>query len=459
MKRTLQTIQPLTDALIVVGGGGFTAQPFEWMTWLQDVDVGVFGEAVMTIGDVVEHCHDKDFKDVRGLMWREHDGKLRMNRERSLIADMDKLPLPKFELAPLDIYFRNSSMLSSEESMTAKRRLDYAASIGCSLSCNFCFDLGLTGFKIIGEEVHFPRSHPADVPRITRMRSPEVCVRDWQLMRRKYGCDFILFLDENLMTINAVSQGHDWIERIADLCVEEGLQPDCVKKGVPHDPETCSGLHFGGTSHASLVTQRSLAAMRRMGMGFLVYGYESWDDRMLKYLRKGATLKTNVHSLIMTVRAGIRPIPNNITGMEPEDFESIRRMMVAWEVLGIVAAPFLLTPYPGSDIYFRNREKILADYGGDLELFIKTLNDATEPVVSISKNFTLEEILIYRFHMVRHDREAIDQFENCWRKKRGLPPRSQDEQARDWMRFRAEVEKYVEQAESSIEELQTVSVK
>jgi anaerobic magnesium-protoporphyrin IX monomethyl ester cyclase len=446
IKRSLKIIRPLIDALIVIGGGGFTAQPYEWMTWLSEADAGIFGEAVQTIGDLMAHCHDMDFRDVPGMMWRDSQGKLVMNRERHMIPDMDVLPLPKYDLAPLDIYFKNSSMLVSEEAMTAKRRLDYVASIGCSLSCNFCFDLGLTGFKIVDQEVHFPRSHPTEVSRLNRWRSPERCVKDWKFMRDEYGCDFINLLDENLMTMNAVSPSRNWIEQISELCIKEGLQPQCVKDHEPHDPEKCQGLHFGGTSHASFVTPSALRAMRQMGFTYLDYGYESWDDRLLKYVRKGATLKTNVRSVIMTMRHAIRPIPNNIVGMEPEDFESIRRMMVAWEVLGIVVSPFLFTPYPGSDIYYRNRDRILKDYGGELELFVSTLNDATEPVVSISTNFTLQDILIYRFHMVRQDKDAIDQFENAWRRRHGLPPRSKEEQRVDWERFRAEVQERAEEA-------------
>jgi len=446
IKRTLRLIRPLTDSLIVLGGGGFTAQPFEWMTWLPEVDVGIHGEAVQTIGDVITHSQDLDFRNVPGLMWRDTSGNLVMNQERKMMTNIDDLPLPKFDLAPLDIYFKNSSVLLSEEAMTAKRRLDYAASIGCSLSCNFCFDLGLTGLRMVGTEAQFPRSHPRDVPRLNRWRSPEICVKDWKSMRDRYGCDFISLLDENLMTMNAVYETHDWIERISELCVREGLQPRCVREGVPHNPEICHGLHFGGTSHASLVTPRALRAMKQMGFTYLDYGYEHWDDRMLKYVRKGATVKTNVRSLIMTMRHGIRPIPNNITGMEPEDFESIRRMMVAWEVLGIVVMPFLFTPYPGSDIWYRNKEKILQEYGDNMELFVDTLNDATEPVVSISKNFSLQDILIYRFHMVRGDKDAIDQFENVWRKRHGQPTRSKTEQTADWERFRTEVQSYADEA-------------
>ena len=794
IKHALKLMRPLTDATIILGGGGFTAQPYEWMRWLPEADIGVFGEAVQTVCTLMEAQHGGYPlpAGVNGIFYREN-GKIRRTVERPMIADMDKLPLPKYDLAPLDIYFKNSSILLSEESMTANRRLDYAASMGCSLSCRFCFGLGLDGFAYRGEEVIFPRSHPELVPRLNRWRSPELCVKDWKYMRDKYGCDFIALLDENLMTMNAVRpvrEGETWIEEISRRCIESGLQPSCIREGKSHDATCEGGVHFGGTcvtsdsiiytprgpvrmdtltigdavlswqpdkgstesrvlkvwsngikptfrvstnyrnivctanhpfcvirtngkrgdarrvtqpswvradklrsddyiltlttpidgfvsvgesmarlagyvigdgwltvyghtwqlclsrgdgvtsedyiqraaslfnanisrshskalricskracekmiglgvdqphntaimphwvyaaalheklafidglldadgtidteniwqielaseqlviglkilcdmtglhtgriihrerkikvpstgkvvdakswsmtinrnrnvsprgrrafmqhaidayglvaekflaiskvgvaevfdceiekthcfaangmvvhnSHASLVTPRALKAMKAMGFSYLDYGYEAWDDRILKWVRKGASVKTNVRSLIMTMRYGIRPVPNNITGFEPEDFESIRRMMVAWEVLGIVVMPFLFTPYPGADIWYRNKEKILAEYGGDMELFIKTLNDATEPVVSISENFTLQDILVYRFHMVKQDKDAIDQFENAWRKKRGLPPRSREEQQADWVKFRAEVQRYANEAKA-----------
>ncbi len=453
IKRTLQLIRPLTDAPIVLGGGVLTSLPYEIMTWLKDyVDVGVLGEALVTIGEVMEHAYDVNFKDVEGTCYWDKNGKFVMNKERRMLPNVDIIPLPKYDLAPLDIYFKNSSILLSEAAAWATHRLDYCGSWGCSLSCRYCFDLGLTGMKWDTEmqQMVFPRSHPTTVPRTNRWRSPETIVRDWQYLHEKYGVDFIAMLDENLSTLDAVipkQDGLSWLEQISKLCVESGLQPDCVRQGVPHSLDKCkSGIHWGGTAHASLIRPRALRAMYLSGCTYLDFGYEQWDDRMLKEIRKGSTLKTNVRSIIMSMRHGVRPVPNNITALENEDFESIRRMMVAWEVLGIVVFPFLYTPYCGADIYYRNKEKILEAYGGDLELFVKTLNDATEPVVSISKNFTLEDILVYRFHMVRGDKEAIDQFENAWRKRHGLPPRSKEEQQADWGRFKADVQKLADEA-------------
>ena len=106
--------------------------------------------------------------------------------------------------------------------------------------------------------------------------------------RERFGVDFIGFLDENLMTMHQFS-GKKWLTDIARLWIEEGLQPQCVRDGVPHEPEKCSGIHWGGTSHATLCSPEVLRAIKQAGCSHLVYGYESFSARVMKTIGKGAT--------------------------------------------------------------------------------------------------------------------------------------------------------------------------
>ena len=76
--------------------------------------------------------------------------------------------------------------------------------------------------------------------------------------------------------------------------------------------------------------------MGEHGCSHLVYGYEHFDDRILKPIGKGSTRKTNIRSFFWTLEAGIRPIPNQIIGFPTEDFESLKMQMKAWDDLGIV---------------------------------------------------------------------------------------------------------------------------
>ncbi len=412
-------------ALIVLGGGVITSLPREMMTWLPQVDVGVVGEAFVTLPEILEQIDSglSDWPKIDGTISRQADGKLVFAKPRALIEDLDSLPYPAWDLFPLEeVYFPNSQVLYSEEGMLATRRLDINASYGCSLICRYCYHLGIAGdmryVKRNGEDdVAF--DEPGTYTRTIRYHSPEYIVRMARHMYDKYQVNFIGFLDENLMTMDKFS-GRKWLKEICRLWKEYGLQPSYLAEGTERGT-TWTGVHWSGTSHATLCTEEILHIMREAGCSHLVYGYESFSDQVMKTVGKGATPKTNIRSFFWTLKSGIRPIPNQIIGFPTEDFQSIRDNMDAWEQLGIVVKPFFATPYPGSEWFTVNRNNIETQYRGNLEKFILDLGDATRITAVISRNFNAVELLGLREMMVGFDRKRIDEYEDVWRGNHKIP--------------------------------------
>ena len=74
------------------------------------------------------------------------------------------------------------------------------------------------------------------------------------------------------------------------------------------------------------------------------------------------TIPSSVLPFFWTLKAGIRPIPNQIIGFPTEDFDSLRMQMKAWDDLGIVTKPHFATPYPGSLWFTEYRNEILDQY-------------------------------------------------------------------------------------------------
>ena len=107
-----------------------------------------------------------------------------------------------------------------------------------------------------------------------------------------------------------------------------------------------------------------------------------------------------------------------IIGFPEESFDSIRANVLAWERLGIQTYPFLATPYPGSEWYFKYKRQILAQYNGNLEAFLLDLGDATKLTAVISNNFNGIELLGLRELMVNRDIRRINQYEQIWKKNR-----------------------------------------
>ena len=410
-------------ATIVVGGGVLTSMPIEIMTFLPQIDVGVVGEAFVTfleILDGVDH-NQRDWSKIKGVIYRDPHGELQLTEIRLLISrdDLDRLPYPAWELFPLDLYWKNSRLLYSEEAFTSKRRLDINASYGCSLICRFCFHLGITGDLNYVQGSDRKRDVEFTYKREIRWHSAEYVVNLVKYARDRFGVDFVLFLDENLMTMNSYSHW-TWLPEIAKAWIDAGLQPTCRRNKRPHDT-TCRGVHWGGTSHATLVRKDLLKILFESGCSQLLYGYESFSDRILRNLGKGTTAELNERSLAWTVESGIRPIPNQIIGFPDEFFDSIRDSLSAWERMGIQVKPFFATPYPGSEWYYTYKDRILEEYHGDLEAFLLDLGDATKITTVISENFNAVELLGLRELMVNRDLKRINEYERAWRTQHGEP--------------------------------------
>ena len=410
------------QALIVLGGGVITSMPIEIMTFLPQVDVGVIGEAFVTFPEILRKVDlkDHDWSTVLGVAYRERDGRVQLTLARPLLsmAELDQLPYPAWEMFPLELYWKNSKLLYSEEAFTSKRRLDINASYGCSLICRFCFHLGLAGDLQYTESPE-GRNVEFTYKREIRWHSAEYVVHLVKYARDRFGVDFVLFLDENLMTMNSYSHWR-WLPEIADAWIKAGLQPTCRRDKKPHDA-SCRGVHWGGTSHATLVKQELLGKLHESGCSQLCYGYESFSDRILKNLGKGTTAAINERSLKWTLEAGIRPIPNQIVGFPDDFFDSIRDSVSAWERMGIQVRPFFATPYPGSEWYHTYKDKILEQYDGNLEAFLLDLGDATKITAVISENFNAVELLGLRELMIKRDLKRINEYEQIWRKTHGEP--------------------------------------
>lgn len=413
-------------AAIVLGGGVLTSIPRDIMGLLPEVDVGVVGEAFVTFPEILSMVDEgrREWPTILGTISRGADGKLVLAGQRPLIHDLDSLPYPAWDLFPLEeVYFPNSQVLFSEEGMLASRRLDINASYGCSMICRYCYHLGISGdmrYETDADgDVTIAFDKPGVYTRTIRYHSPEYIVRMVRHAYEKYRIDFIGFLDENLMTMDQYS-GRTWMNEICRLWHENGLAP---KYTYDENGEIngWTGVHWSGTSHATLCTKEVLKTMRAAGCSHLVYGYESFAPHVMKTIGKGATPKTNIRSFFWTLESGIRPIPNQIIGFPNEDFDSIRQNMDAWKQLGIVVKPHFATPYPGSEWFTVYRDRILDQYDGDLEAFLLDLGDASKISAVISHNFDAVELIGLRDLMLNFDYRKISQYEKCWRKRHNIP--------------------------------------
>lgn len=398
---------------IIAGGGFFTAMPREMLEWLLEIDLGIIGEGYITWPEVLEKIDRKDFdfSKTLGVAYRQ-GGKVQLTAVRPNIRDLDILPYPAWDLLPMEKYFANSSVLYSEAGYTAQRRVDLMGSLGCSLFCKFCWHLGTTGEMLVEKNPEGEMDVRFTNGRNIRYHSPKYIVKMVQTLVEKYRVDFISFIDENFMTMDVWSK-RTWLFQLCEEWIKAGLQPTCVRDGVPHD-RNCRGVHWSGTSHAGLVRKETLDAMYKAGCSHLVYGLESFDPKILSTLGKGSNREKNIEAVKITLESGIAPIPNVIIGFPEESFDSIRTMIECLTKLGIHAKPHFATPYPGSEWYYTYKDSIIKQYGGNLEKFIEDLGDATKITAVISHRFSPAQLLGFQAIIQQRDLRLLEMTETHW---------------------------------------------
>ena len=73
-------------SLIVAGGGFLTSMPHDIMKWIPEFDLGVVGEAFVTLTEVLKKVDQKDlnWSDTLGIIYRHKNGKCYLTATRPI---------------------------------------------------------------------------------------------------------------------------------------------------------------------------------------------------------------------------------------------------------------------------------------------------------------------------------------------------------------------------------------
>jgi anaerobic magnesium-protoporphyrin IX monomethyl ester cyclase len=151
-------------ARVVVGGPGPTADPEPYLG-APSVSAVVIGEGERTLVELLEAWEtDRPLEEVDGLAWLAASGKLETSPPRTLIHDLDSIPLPARDLIDVERYL---AMWKAEHGYSS---LTVHASRGCpDENCPFCTtavmgpNLRLRSHAHIVEEMlHLEKAYPVE---------------------------------------------------------------------------------------------------------------------------------------------------------------------------------------------------------------------------------------------------------------------------------------------------------
>lgn len=182
----------------------------------------------------------RDFKKVPNLIYREnHETKV---NEPFYTEDLNALPTPDFDGLPLKLYHAPATVLPVQTSRGCYYR-----------KCSFC-------------NLHLDH-------RNFRLRRTELLMKDIQTLSQKYNTPYFFFTDESvpINTLREISQS-------------------LLKN-------RCNIKWMGGVRFENVLDNDLLETMSKSGCQKLVFGLESYNQRVLDLMKKG--IKTEVVKRIL----------------------------------------------------------------------------------------------------------------------------------------------------------------
>jgi len=247
MAWTAKAIREVSDRPVVMGGNHATVS-YEDVLARGEADVVVLGEGEHTLVELVQRmAAGEGLTDVAGTAGC-HNGNLYTNPPRPLIDDLDTLPMPAWDVFPMEKYFSfNSPALNMRRPKTIM-----LTSRGCMGSCVYCAAHNIWG------------------RRRWRGRSAEKVLDEIEFLYHEYGVREIDFEDDNLAAD---------AERLAAICQMILDRKLDFRWKAP-----------GGIGHWTIDLEL-LKLMRASGCYRLTFGIESASPKNRRWLGKNWDLK------------------------------------------------------------------------------------------------------------------------------------------------------------------------
>lgn len=279
---------------IIMGGAHPTFEPDECLKYC---DVVVRGEGEETISELIDALReDKPLNGIKGISYKDNEGRVFHNPFRPHIKDIDKIPDPDF------------SVVKDFDKVSV---LPISTSRGCPFSCEFCSVTTLFGRKY-------------------RVRSVDSVIAELKKYypKKKY----IFFIDDNFAANPERTKG--LLRRI----IEEKLK---IKWSAQVRVE-------------SAMDDELLKLMRESGCHTVYIGFESINPASLAEVHKNQMVSIYKEAVKRFRKNGIKVHGMFVFGFDNDD-KSILRKTVEFAIKAKISTiQFLvLTPIPGSKLYER----------------------------------------------------------------------------------------------------------
>lgn len=292
----------------VIGGHGPSPEPDYFLKKLR-ADAVVIGEGEESFVDLVNAVMTgSSLAEVKGIAYRSDD-QVVVNPPRTVICDINNLPMPAYDSFPIE-YYRLRKDSAHIGSVGNRFSMPLLSGRGCKFKCNFCYriDEGM------------------------RLRSADAIIEEMKYLNHKWNISHFMFYDDLLM---------ESTHRTIELC----------ESFINYGPKNMTFICQGRLNYA---TPEVLDVMGRSGCVYIYYGIESFNDDMLRVMKKALNTDMIIRGVENTINAGISFSPNMIFGNIGETREHLQNsleFLLKYDDCALLRAIKPVTPYPGSPLY------------------------------------------------------------------------------------------------------------
>lgn len=308
--------EALPETVIVMGGLWYSSYFMETMTQNPQIDFIMMGEGELTLAELIANLSSppaKAWREIPGLVSRNKEKQIVVGPHRPLIADLNILPMPAYDLFPMEQYVGHTYWKPFAELMTSR---------GCPGGCHFCYEWSL----------YDPRSNTKDFTS-WRGHSAKRINDELDLLEKTYGVKVVVFQDD---AFNVDSR------LVEEFCREKVRRGNKIKW-------VCLGRADDWSSQQDI-----LPLMAQAGLFMGLVGVEVATDTELMKIGKGVTLE-QIKRTVDSLRAnGVATVGTILIGLENDDEAKIKqRLQTAEEIDPDILALDYITPVPGSPIWRR----------------------------------------------------------------------------------------------------------
>lgn len=298
------------EAQVIVGGPHASLDPADALR-RSGATAAVLGEGEVTIVELLAALQERaPLDEVDGIAYLDEVG-VKTTAPREPIEDLDSLPLPAYDLVPVEQYFA----LHHGGTAPGGRTLTVFTSRGCPFACAFCHNL-------------FGRKF--------RARSAESMVEELTYLRRRYGVEEFELHDDAFNTNRT---------RVLDICA--GLQRAGPK----------ALLAFPNGLRGDSLDREQLEELRRAGTHHLALSPETATERLQRLIGKRMDLDKLKRAADDCDALGIFTVGYFMLGF-PTETEAEMEATVEWACKSSLhtASFFAVNPFPGTRLADMARE-------------------------------------------------------------------------------------------------------